>query len=96
MNHRRRDDGSLPARAIVLRRKMEGSARQQPLVDFYVALLHLAAAVTAIATATSTLTSAILIEPMLTMFADILRLTHHLLRKLFYKQIIATAGSLPP
>lgn len=39
---------------------------------------------------------AILIEPMLTMFADILRLTHHLLRKLFYKQIIATAGSLPP
>lgn len=29
---------------------------------------------------------------MLTMFADILYLMHHLLRKLFYKQIIATAA----
>lgn len=38
------------------------------------------------------LSSAILIEPMLTMFADILYLTHHLLHKLFYKQIIATAA----
>lgn len=36
--------------------------------------------------------SAIFIEPMLTMFADILYLTHHLLHKLFYKQIIATAA----
>ena len=35
----------------------------------------------------------ILIEPMLTMFADILYLTHHLLGKLFYKQIIATASA---
>lgn len=35
----------------------------------------------------------ILIEPMLTMFADILYLTHHLLGKLFYKQIIATAAA---
>lgn len=40
----------------------------------------------------SPLSSTILIEPMLTMFADILYLTHHLLRKLFYKQIIATAA----
>lgn len=38
----------------------------------------------------------ILIGPMLTMFVDILYLTHHLARKLFYKQIIATAGSPPP
>ena len=35
----------------------------------------------------------ILIEPMLTMFADILYLMHHLLGKLFYKQIIATAAA---
>lgn len=35
---------------------------------------------------------AILIESMLTMFADILYLTHHLVCKLFYKQIIATAA----
>ena len=38
----------------------------------------------------------ILIEPMLTMFADILYLTHHLLGKLFYKQIIATASAPIP
>lgn len=38
----------------------------------------------------------ILIGPMLTMFVDILYLTHHLAHKLFYKQIIATAGSPPP
>lgn len=44
----------------------------------------------------TTLTYAILIGLMLTMFADILYLTHHLVRKLFYKQIIATAGSLLP
>lgn len=41
----------------------------------------------------SPLSTTILIEPMLTMFADILYLTHHLLHKLFYKQIIATAVS---
>lgn len=35
---------------------------------------------------------AILIESMLTMFADILYLMHHLLCKLFYKQITATAA----
>lgn len=33
--------------------------------------------------------------PMLTMFADILYLTHHLVHKLFYKQITETGG-VPP